>query len=211
MTEFMICQCNDPGCNLRMPIDPGIHCGAFCPRCGARMDCVVGGVQHSDCSQQVVAPARHIEVILDNVRSAYNVGAIFRTADGVGVKRVYLCGITPNPKDNPSIGKTALGAEIDIPWTYYSNACTLARDLRDKNHCLLALECTPQSIPIQKYCAAPPKDMPLVLVVGNERAGVDPGLIELCEAVLSLPMMGSKASLNVAVAFGVAAYWLSFG
>lgn len=148
--------------------------------------------------------------LLDNIRSAYNVGAIFRTAEGVGVRHLYLCGFTPTPTENLALAKTGLGAEEDLLWSHHRNALSLAYVLRDKGYRLLALECMPQATPIYRFRGEPPDERPIVLVVGNERAGIDPGLIDLCDEVLALPMAGNKASLNVAVAFGVAAYWLSF-
>lgn len=211
MTIFEVRECTNPACRLRMPLDPGIYSGTYCPRCSAQMDLVVESHQNYDCVPQSEMPIRKLEVILDNVRSAYNVGAIFRTADGVGVAKVHLCGITPVPTHNPSMSKTALGAEAVVPWTCHPNAYHLGGDLRDKGYQLLALECTPQSIPIYRFQSDPAESQPIALIVGNEKAGIDPDLIKLCDAVLMLPMVGRKSSLNVAVAFGVAAYWLLFG
>jgi len=149
-----------------------------------------------------------IDVLLDNIRSSYNVGAIFRTADGIGVRHIYLCGITPTPDSSEEINKTALGAAEQIAWTTHRDACALAKELTARGHRLLALESTPDAIPINQFHLDSIDHRPLVLAVGNERAGVDPGVIDRCETVLALPMYGKKASLNVAVAFGAAAYWL---
>jgi tRNA G18 (ribose-2'-O)-methylase SpoU len=155
-------------------------------------------------------PLRRLSALLDNIRSAHNVGAIFRTADGAGLRELYLCGFTPTPEDVPAIAKTALGAERSVPWSYHPNAVALADDLRAKGARLIALERLPKATPIYRFRAEPPDERPWVLVIGNERAGVDPGLLERCEDVIALPMAGEKVSLNVAVAFGAAAYWLSF-
>jgi tRNA G18 (ribose-2'-O)-methylase SpoU len=155
-------------------------------------------------------PKRRISILLDNLRSAYNTGALFRTADGVGVAHLYLGGITPNPTENMAVGKTALGSEAAVPWSSHPNACALAQDLQAEGFRLLALETTPQAVPLFDVDLACFGIDPLLLVVGNEQAGVDPGLLELCDLVLALPMVGSKGSLNVAVAFGVAVYWLMF-
>ena len=149
-------------------------------------------------------------MLLDNLRSAYNTGAIFRTADGVGAVHLYLGGITPNPTENMAVGKTALGSELTTPWSSHPNACALAQDLQAEGFRLLALETTPHAIPIFEVDLDGFGTDPLLLVVGNEQAGIDPGLLDLCDLVLALPMVGSKGSLNVAVAFGVAAYWLAF-
>jgi len=193
-----------------MPIDPEIHRGEFCPRCGAPMERVIEPYQNPECSQDGGSSVRTLFGLLDNIRSAYNVGAIFRTAEGVGVRHLYLCGFTPTPTENLALAKTGLGAEEDLLWSHHRNALSLAYVLRDKGYRLLALECMPQATPIYRFRGEPPDERPIVLVVGNERAGIDPGLIDLCDEVLALPMAGNKASLNVAVAFGVAAYWLSF-
>ena len=161
-------------------------------------------------SQKILTAKRSLVVILDNIRSAYNVGTIIRTADGLGVKKLYLCGITPDPGTKDTISKTALGAEIIIPWEYQPNGLTVASALKEQGYNLLALERTRTSIVINDYHLDPSDQQTIALVLGNEKAGVDPGIISLCDAVIALPMMGKKASLNVAVAFGAAAYWLSF-
>lgn len=208
MSLFEIRQCSNPDCGLRLPVDLEIHRGVFCPRCGAPLAHVGAPFQYQ--TPQVIRQTTKLSVILDNVRSAYNVGAIFRTADGAGVTHLYLSGITPNPAEHPGIGKTALGAEDQILWSCHPNACTLAEGLREEGYLLLALESTPDALPLNQFKVDQESPQPLLLILGNERAGVDPGLIELCDAVLALPMAGEKASLNVAVAFGIAVYWLVF-
>ncbi len=210
LTRFEVRQCTDPDCGLRMPLDPTEFSGAFCPRCGAPMEQVVAPYENPECAEAILTPKRHLSVLLDNIRSAYNVGAIFRTADGVGIRHLYLCGFTPTPEENPAIAKTALGAETLQPWSQHLNSLMLAEDLHEKGYFLVALECTSKATPIYRLKAEPPDEHPMVLIVGNERAGVDLGLLEICDEVVALPMTGQKASLNVAVAFGAAAYWLSF-
>jgi tRNA G18 (ribose-2'-O)-methylase SpoU len=206
---FEVHQCTHPACHLRMPIDPAIHRGAFCPRCGAPMVRVAGSYDHRQSSGEG-SPKRKISLLLDNIRSAYNTGAIFRTADGVGAEHVYLCGFTPSPEDSPAVQKTALGAEIQLPWSAHPDGCVLSQSLREEGFSLLVLETTELSVPIFEVDPQSIGSAPIVLVVGNEQAGVDPGIIDLCDLVLSIPMIGSKASLNVAVALGVASYWLTF-
>jgi 23S rRNA (guanosine2251-2'-O)-methyltransferase len=206
---FEIRQCTHPECGLRLPIDPALYRGEYCPRCGARMTQVASSYQHRQ-SVAEAQPKRRISVLLDNLRSAYNTGAIFRTADGVGAAHLYLGGITPTPTENMAVGKTALGSELIIPWSSHPDACVLAQDLQAEGLRLLALETTPHAVPLFDVDLQSFGSDRLLLVVGNEQAGVDPGLLDLCDLVLALPMVGSKASLNVAVAFGVAAYWLAF-
>ncbi len=210
MTAFEIRECTREDCLLRIPIDPGIHRGEFCPRCGARMARVGEPFQNREAPDSLGHAARPLAVLLDNVRSVLNVGTIFRTADGVGCSHIYLCGITPAPGKNSRMDKTALGAQHHVPWSQHLNSLHLAQVLKADGCQLVALETGPQAMPIYKCRGEPPDPGPIVLVVGSERAGVDPGLLSLCDPVLSLPMMGEKSSLNVAVAFGIAAYWLTF-
>jgi len=191
-----------------MPIDPAVHRGDYCPKCGAPMQQVAGPYQHRQASGGS-RPRRPLSVLVDNLRSVYNAGAIFRTADGVGVLHLYLGGITPTPDRHPEMLKTALGAERALAWSAHPDALALGRDLQADGFCLLALETTPQSTPIFEFDLHQVEARPLLLVIGNEQAGIDPGLLDLCDFTLSIPMAGAKASLNVAVAFGVAAYWLS--
>jgi 23S rRNA (guanosine2251-2'-O)-methyltransferase len=142
-----------------------------------------------------------MEALLDNIRSAWNVGAIFRTADGLGVQKLHLCGITPTP-ENKSVGKTALGADQSIPWTYARNALSAVEKLKFEGVRLWALEQAERAVPVTDSWRA--NDQRTVLIVGNEVTGVDPALLELCERIVYIPMQGQKRSLNVEVAFGVA-------
>lgn len=210
MTGFEIRECSNQDCRLRLPLDPSEYSGEYCPCCGEPMRKVLGPFENPQCPSLEVKPERKIAVLIDNIRSAFNVGAIFRTADGAGLKHLYLCGITPTPLDQNAIQKTALGAEETIPWSYHPNAVLLAEKLRNEGFLIVGLECTPHAVPIHQAQVLSTKDQPLLLVVGNERAGIDPGLQDLCDLILALPMVGEKASLNAAVAFGIAAYWLSF-
>jgi tRNA G18 (ribose-2'-O)-methylase SpoU len=142
-----------------------------------------------------------VEVLVDNVRSLYNVGAIFRTADGAGIRRLHLCGITPTP-ENPKLAKTALGAEESVAWRYWPNALEAAQALQADGAYLMALERTPAALLLQSAQPTPKT----LLIVGNEVAGVDPAILDLADVCIAIPMAGRKRSLNVATAFGIAAY-----
>lgn len=143
-------------------------------------------------------------MLLDNLRSAWNVGSILRTADGAGFQQVYLCGITPTP-EHPRVERTALGAQHSLQWSWHANSLVLARQLLRIGHTLWALESTPQAESLQ-VLARPAADQRVVLIVGNEVAGVDPELLLLAARTFAIPMRGIKRSLNAAVAFGIAAY-----
>jgi tRNA G18 (ribose-2'-O)-methylase SpoU len=210
MTHFQIRQCLADACRFRFPWTENNPPALRCPRCGAPVQIAHTGDQQSE--QPTVAPPIHISekpplyVLLDNVRSAFNVGSIFRSADGVQVHHLYLCGITPTPQ-HAKVAKTALGAEQTVPWSYHNNAVDLAHDLHASGYRLWALEDGAQAEPLftaPNLVGGPP----VVLVVGNEVTGVDPALLALCERVLAIPMWGAKRSLNVAIAFGIAVYGL---
>jgi tRNA G18 (ribose-2'-O)-methylase SpoU len=149
-----------------------------------------------------------LEALLDNLRSAYNVGSILRTADGLGFSHVYLAGITPSPLE-PAVRKTSLAAEASVPWSSHPNALRLAQQLKSEGARVVGLERTGRSVPITATDRFS-EETRLVLVVGNERAGIDPELLSLCDAIASLPMFGTKDSYNVAVAFAMAAFRLRF-
>ncbi len=150
-----------------------------------------------------------LEALLDNIRSAGNVGSMFRTADGAGLRRLHLCGITSTP-GNPSIAKTSLGAHERLPWCWHADGVAAAHTLLEEGFRLWALEDAPGAESLFE-AQTEVDSRPLVLVVGNEVCGVDPGILELCERVLYIPMHGVKRSLNAAVAFGIAAYVIANG
>jgi tRNA G18 (ribose-2'-O)-methylase SpoU len=151
--------------------------------------------------------SQNIAVLLDNIRSAWNVGSILRSADGFGFNHVYLCGITPTA-DNESVTKTSLGAEDSVPWSYHKDAVRLVKGLKVEGWNVCALEEDARSVSLSQFPNSPFSN-PAVLIVGNEVTGVDPDLLDLCDGIFYIPMRGEKKSFNVAIAFGVAAYALT--
>ncbi len=148
-----------------------------------------------------------LHAILDNVRSAWNVGAIFRTADGLGVEKLYLCGITPTPENN-AVRKTSLGAEGTVCWEYARDAMKLAARLKAEGFALWGLEQDARSVALSDSGMGgwQKNDKRIALIVGNEVTGVDPDLLDLCDRIVHIPMQGEKRSLNVEVAFAIAAW-----
>jgi tRNA G18 (ribose-2'-O)-methylase SpoU len=202
---YQIRQCINPACGLRYPLVEAHPLGERCPLCLGETQVASQRPLNLEAAPSPPPPARiRLEALLDNVRSAWNVGAIFRTADGLGVEKLHLCGITPTPA-NPSVAKTALGAEKTIPWTTSKNALTAALALQAAGAQLWALEQDERAVPLAAPSAESGK---IVLIVGNEVTGVDPALLDLCERIAFIPMRGQKRSLNVEVAFGVAVSWL---
>lgn len=162
-------------------------------------------------SAQGSIPANDLKLVglLDNIRSIHNVGSMFRSADGAGLDHLHLAGMTATPK-HPKLAKAALGAQDTVSWTYHLNGVDAADQLRVEGYQLWALEYLPPS----EKPGIDAGDAPvgrLALIVGNERAGVDPDILSRCDAVFSLPMAGRKSSLNAAVAFGIAVYYLRYG
>ena len=144
---------------------------------------------------------RPVSVLLDNVRSLYNVGSIFRTSDAAGVEKIYLCGITGKPP-RAEIHKAALGAENSVCWDYFENPVEIVQKLKTEGYRIVILEHTdqPQLYHKVKY------EFPLCLVVGHEIIGVSDEVVELADMAIEIPMFGVKQSLNVAVAYGIAVY-----
>jgi tRNA G18 (ribose-2'-O)-methylase SpoU len=143
--------------------------------------------------------------LLANIRSLWNVGSIFRSADGAGIGRLVLTGITGTPP-RPEIAKTALGAEDVVPWIYEADPAAAARRIKAEGFRLLVLETGPRARPLATLTEVAG---PVCLVLGHELAGVSPELLDLADELVCLPMRGAKRSLNVAVAFGIAAYHLA--
>ena len=147
---------------------------------------------------------KEVCLILHNVRSAHNVGAIFRTAEAAGVNQIYLTGYTPAPLDrfgrpNKELAKTALGAEKILEWSVSKNLSNLIKKLEARTYKLIALEQHPKSI---NYRRVKVKGL-TAIIVGNEVTGLSPAILKQCDVVAEIPMHGRKESLNVAVATGI--------
>ena len=222
--EIRICD----SCGLRYPLAEGHSFGTRCPVCM--------GETHVVLSRQLIdepSPTRlsafntnekeklryersseNLAVLLDNIRSAWNVGSILRSADGFGFSHAYLCGITPTA-DNESVTKTSLGAEDSVPWSYHKDAVKLIKGLKVQGWKVYALEDDARADEIrhaasdEDFASVTYESQLKVLIVGSEVTGVDPELLDLCDNIFYIPMRGEKKSFNVAIAFGVAAYALT--
>ena len=144
-----------------------------------------------------------VTVLLDNVRSMYNVGAFFRTADAAGCEKLYLCGITGRPPKR-AISKTALGAEETVAWDHEADAAAAIRRLRERRYEIAAIETSVHAVDLFDWAPA----FPVCLVFGHEVDGIRPDLLALCDTNIRIPMLGRKHSLNVATAGGVVIYEL---
>ncbi len=146
-----------------------------------------------------------LSALVEDVRSLWNVGSIFRTADGAGIGQLFLCGITGCPP-RAEINKTSLGAEESVSWRYYRNSLEVLPQLAEQGVQIVGLELGRGSVALGQALAEGKIRTPLCLVVGNEVCGLAAETASCCELLCYLPMRGVKESLNVAVAFGAAAY-----
>jgi len=220
--EMRVCE----SCGLRYPLVEGHSYGTRCPICMGNTRVVLS-------RELIVEPTRPLtadltpspnraersgseveagrgaySVLLDNIRSAWNVGSILRSADGFGFSHAYLCGITPTP-ENDAVRKTSLGAEDSVSWSHHRDAVKLVKGLKVEGWKVFALEEVTRAVSITRASTTFAKNVQRgILIVGNEVTGVDPELLDLCEQIFCIPMHGEKKSFNVAVAFGIAAYEL---
>jgi len=145
-----------------------------------------------------------IYLILDNIRSAQNVGTMIRTAESAGVEKIFLCGITPS-LTNPKVLKTSLGAEKSIDITSANNTFELLKKLKNEEFDIVSLELSEKA---EDYTETKYK-YPLALIVGNEVSGISEEILLLSDKIIKIPMRGKKNSLNVAVATGIAIYHIT--
>lgn len=146
-------------------------------------------------------PRFPITLVLDNLRSAFNVGSIVRTADCALVEKVVFCGITAHPP-HKKLDKTSLGAVPYVPWEYKKDVTEAATELKDHNIPVIALELTDSSQLIWDYSFP----LPMGLILGNEALGVSQEALTLADEIIEIPMLGFKNSINVAVALGIVLY-----
>jgi len=224
--SYQIRSC--PSCGLRYPLTDGHNFGIRCPAClGETRLTLRGSRKRVAGPRQSLPESLHREgrkeeknlcrlaVLLDNIRSAWNVGSIFRSADGFGFAHAYLCGITPTPDGQArnAVTKTSLGAEDTVTWSHHKDAVKLVKGLKKEGWVIWTLEEEERATPITHASSASLVTTRLsvqrvVLIVGNEVTGVDPDLLDLCDEIFYIPMRGEKKSFNVAVAFAIAAFAL---
>ena len=212
----------DPSLKLERVGCPAPHCGAvfeisagrlgrniYCLECGRRMTArPVGHTERLRAKETGGASGAGADIerlplaaILDDIRSLWNVGSIFRTADGCGVRKLWLAGITGTPP-RAEITKTALGAEEQVAWDYRADVLEAIEQARAEGYEPVVIEATEGAAGVGEF-AWPERPC---LVLGNEATGVSPLVLDACEHRLSIPMCGVKESFNVAVAFGIAAH-----
>lgn len=147
--------------------------------------------------------------ILDNLRSVHNVGSIFRTANAVGIEKIYLCGTTPTPLDKKGFkrkdfGKVALGAEDTVVWDYFEKTEDILKKLQDEKYYIIAIEQDEKSVDYKVVSVESFKDV--AFIIGGEVEGISRSCLDMCDVIAEIPMIGTKESLNVTIAFGIGVY-----
>lgn len=204
-------RCPHPDCLCVFPVEDPPRDGP-CPGCArpirprlVRHEPVLEARRLQAAGRRVpTLGAGSVCLLLDGVRSLWNVGSILRSADGLGATHVFLCGITGIPP-HPRLHETALGAEEAVSWSYHPHPFEAIEGLRREGAALAALELTDLAVPLE----ASRSRLPLCLVLGNEPGGVSPEVLAVCDEHLALPMRGVKESLNVAVVAGIALHWFA--
>lgn len=214
----MLTRCPNPNCKFSFDVAPEREGkNGPCPQCGQvitfRSLAILNEIERQ---QQRLHAAKldrsanpvdlpRFSALLEDVRSLWNVGAMFRSADGAGFEKLFLCGITGCPP-RKEIAKTSLGAEDSVAWEHCAGALDVLPDLMAQGVRILAIEKNDSSRPLGEVLRSGLIQAPLCMVMGNEVSGVSAEALARAEHVCHLPMRGAKSSLNVAVAFGIAAY-----
>lgn len=212
ISSYQIRRCNS--CGLRYPLTKGNTFGTRCPICMGETRLILSRElmyepMHARPSSDFAPSSKksvEFAVLLDNIRSAWNVGSIFRSADGFGFIHAYLCGITPTP-DIEAVTKTSLGAEDSVTWSYHKDAVKLVKGLKKEGWRIWALEESKKGKSIAQASKLKTNKR-VALIAGNEITGIDPELLDTADEIFYIPMRGEKKSFNVAMAFSVAAYAL---
>lgn len=144
---------------------------------------------------------KKIVVVLDNIRSIYNVGSVFRTSDACGISEVIICGISATPS-HPKLAKTALGAEKKVLWRYEKDTISAIQTLKKDGFHIFSIEISEEAVDYRSVEYADKT----ALIIGHEVDGISKEILGLSEKVVKIPMLGIKESLNVSTAFGIVAY-----
>jgi 23S rRNA (guanosine2251-2'-O)-methyltransferase len=207
MTQGFFRECLNPECCFRYADIDVRNEIAYCPKCGELSKITSPVNPNHDILKTHQGYFHHFIVLLDNIRSVYNVGSIIRTCEGFGIREMILSGITPTP-DHPRMNKTGLGSIPKINWRYANNGVQEVHKLKENGYQIISLENTPNSLQLNQITKSGLQKH-LCLAVGNENLGIDPEIQVLSNLVIAIPMSGDKESFNVSVAFGIAAYHLT--
>ena len=209
LIEAVIRECQNPCCKFRFPDTENLNSSGNCLLCGFKT-VISETIDLTEDHREDEKSKSTIEIIaiLDNLRSVYNAGAIFRTAHGYGIRNIYPCGITPTPIHR-KFHKTSLGAEEYVNWEKSLNCVDRCISLKDLGYQLMAIESTVESISLMKIKNDNLDNKRIAIIVGNEIVGIDPKVVSLCDLVVSIPISGENKSFNVTTAFGIAIFHIT--
>jgi len=203
-------ECQNSGCGLRIPSNLSIGNVEICPFCKNIMKPVSEPFRNLVATRNFSKPdSLVIHILLDNLRSVFNVGAVFRTANGAAIEHIYCCGTTPTP-EHPKFIKSGLGAEETVSWTYSRNGLSTVKNAKIEGFRVISLEIASNSESIFGFFQQTNIQDKVLLVVGNEVSGIDPGILLLSDYRIHIPMLGMKTSLNVSIAAALAIYTYRF-
>lgn len=196
-----------PEKRARKPLVDNLYVKVFGYLCGMRkLSMEELGRKSVDAVKQ--APKLPVIVVLENIRSAYNVGSVFRTSDAFLVTAIYIVGYSARPP-HKEIGKTALGAEEAVEWHYFKTSAEAVEELRHGGYRVFAVEQASESVALQQFRYSP--DERVAVIFGNEVTGVEDSTLALCDGCIEIPQLGMKHSLNIATAAGVVLWELVRG
>ncbi|HAF61338.1 MAG TPA: RNA methyltransferase [Anaerolineaceae bacterium] len=205
MIDLVMLQCSNIQCNLRFPA-PLDDYNVFCPLCGERL-IVTQYVLDNGYAHFNKLRGFRLECVLDNIRSAYNVGSILRSANAFGLDQIYLCGVTPSPTQS-KVRKTSLGSEKTLSWKSHPNALDLVHEKKELDYTIYSIEACPTAQSLLDIGLKFNSEK-ILFILGNEIYGIDPEIRICSDAVLQIPIWGQKKSLNVATSFSIAAFYFS--
>jgi 23S rRNA (guanosine2251-2'-O)-methyltransferase len=203
---FQIYECQNIECRLRFPTNISIDHFEKCLLCGSSVVAVGAPFTNQKPKPIVTQPSfTKFHLLLDNLRSTLNVGSIFRTANCAAIDHIFCCGTTPTPLHS-KFSKSGLTSEETVSWSYHRNALEIIHDQKDKGFRICSLEVTCQSTSIFNQSHVHKSEKDVLLVVGNEISGIDPGILDLSDSIVYIPMLGTKTSLNVSIAAAIGVY-----
>ena len=209
MQKYQILKCQN--CGLRFPLTNSVMSDHLhCVSCGAEVESLCFYQNYYQQDKPVFEKKlKSLVFVLDNIRSAWNVGSMFRSSDASGVEKLFLCGISPTP-ENAKVLKTSLGAEKKVAWEYAKDGFELIKVLKKDGYKLIAMEKTANSQSLFNFSGKSLINEKVAVVLGHEVGGVDPDILDYVDQVLHLPMLGVKNSLNVASVFSIVAYFMQY-
>jgi 23S rRNA (guanosine2251-2'-O)-methyltransferase len=210
LLQSVIRECTNSQCKFRFPDSNYSQSDTQCPIChsSAKANSLLDLSLDHRKNKIFWKESSDLIAVFDNIRSVYNVGALFRTSVGLGLKRIFLCGITPTP-GHKNFAKSSLSSENEVNWEKSLNCVDQIFNLRKIGYKIISIENSQNSIPIHNLNKNNFTNKKIALVVGNEVSGIDPDILSISDNIISIPINGNNKSFNVTTAFGIALFHLA--